>query len=275
MKISDVDTCAFCPRLCRHVCPIAVGSGREAATPTAMMTGVWSWLSGHADGDLAHASASLCTSCGACTAACKLDRPVAELLSEARHLTRPSPNAPPVPAVEGPGRLVAVETDERRWAEALAECVGEPVARMRAPHELGEHLLDHPEMLAAHGRRLGAAIGERTLVIASGGAWKVARSLGLDARHLHSLAPVSEETLSFHPCSGPVPEGPACPDSLACCGAAGPLVHTHPSIAADVGREAAARLGKDSLVTSDARCARWLRRYGARVTDPIDRLLAP
>ena len=26
--------CAFCPRLCRHVCPVAVATGMEAAVPS-------------------------------------------------------------------------------------------------------------------------------------------------------------------------------------------------------------------------------------------------
>jgi ferredoxin len=274
MKVSDVDICAFCPRLCRHVCPTAVGSGREAATPTAMMTGVWAWLSGHVDGDVAWSNAALCTDCGACTAACKLDRPVADLLSKARGATAKAPAPPSPPDIEGDGELVAVETDGRRWAEALAARLGEPVARMRSPDELGEHLLDHDRALNDHGRNLRARIGDRTLVIASGGAWRVAQATGLRSRHLQDLAPVPADAAAFRPCTGPAPDGPGCEDALACCGAAAPLPAAHPAIAGEVGRDAAARLGGEAHVTSDARCANWLRAHGARVTDPVDHLLA-
>ena len=37
IALRDFESCAFCPKLCRHVCPVAVGTGREAATPTAMI----------------------------------------------------------------------------------------------------------------------------------------------------------------------------------------------------------------------------------------------
>lgn len=274
MRVSDVDICAFCPRLCRHVCPIAVGSGREAATPTAMMTGVWAWLSGHEDGGIAWSQAALCTSCGACTAACKLDRPVADLLSRARGATAATPTPPTVPDIEGSGAWVAVETDARRWAEALAAHLGEPVGRLRSPDELGEHLLDDPAALRDHAQNLRARVGDRTLVIASGGAWRVAQATGLLARHLQDLAPTPNAAPGFHPCTGPAPNGPSCEDALACCGAAAPLPAAHPAVAAEVGREAASRLGGVPHVTSDTRCANWLRAHGARVTDPVDHLLA-
>ena len=87
----DYDLCAFCPRLCRHACPVAVGSGREAATPTHVMAGVWGWLQEHRSAPEALALASLCTRCGACTDACKLARPVDDLLTEARGAAAPEP----------------------------------------------------------------------------------------------------------------------------------------------------------------------------------------
>lgn len=274
MKVSDVDICAFCPRLCRHVCPIAVGSGREAATPTSMMTGVWAWLNGHAGDDEAYALASLCTSCGACTAACKLDRPVGDLLAQARGEIRVAPTPPPPPEIEGEGQLVAIETDDRHWAEALSRHLGEPVAVVRSPDELGEALLDHPGALRDHVRSLQTVLAGRTLVVASGGAWRVAQAAGLAAQHLSELAPVPEDAPAFHPCAAPAPGGPSCADALACCGAAAPLPSAHPGIAAEVGRDLARRLGDAQYVTTDSRCGRWLRSHGARVTDPVDHLLA-
>ena len=84
IALRDFESCAFCPKLCRHVCPVAVGSGREAATPTAMMTASWAWLNEQGTAESALASAKLCVDCGACTRACKLQRPVVELLAAVR-----------------------------------------------------------------------------------------------------------------------------------------------------------------------------------------------
>jgi ferredoxin len=126
MKPSDFESCVYCPRLCRHVCPVAAGSGGEAATPTAMMTGAWQWPRDSATAEEALESATLCTQCGACEEHCKLSRPVSALLSEAIGRIRDAPSTPPL-EVLGEGSWVAVETDERRWAEALARHLSEHI----------------------------------------------------------------------------------------------------------------------------------------------------
>lgn len=84
MKLDAYTTCAYCPRLCRHVCPVAVATGWEAATPTAMMTVPLLHLRGLLDAREATAATSLCLACGACTAHCKNGVPVAELLDAFR-----------------------------------------------------------------------------------------------------------------------------------------------------------------------------------------------
>jgi ferredoxin len=106
MDNAELLSCVFCPRLCRHVCPVAVGSGREAATPTAMMTGVWAWTQGRASGASAFSLASLCVSCGACTSFCKLHRPVPELLAQARAEIGGLPEQAAPGRIEGGGELV-------------------------------------------------------------------------------------------------------------------------------------------------------------------------
>ena len=75
MKRAQYETCAYCPKLCRHVCPVAVGTARESTTPTAMMTGALLALDGIVTPAEGYASAALCTSCGACTEVCLLDQP--------------------------------------------------------------------------------------------------------------------------------------------------------------------------------------------------------
>ncbi len=128
MKRASFEICAYCPKLCRHVCPVAVGSARESTTPTAMMTGVLLALDGILTPAEGYASAALCTSCGKCTEVCLLNQPVRDLLAEARGAWGPRIE-PALAIVEGAGPWVAVECDERRWSEALARQRGVAVAR--------------------------------------------------------------------------------------------------------------------------------------------------
>lgn len=272
-RASDYDLCAFCPRLCRHVCPVAVGSGREAATPTNVMAGVWGWLQGHTDAESAHARAALCTRCGACTSACKLSRPVDDLLTDARALVGTPPAAPEVPAIEGEGRRVAVQTDGRAWGRALAAHLGEPVASVDADDALGERLLDHPGAFAPFAAALRAAFDGRTLVAASIGVLRVAREAGVATEDLGSLVQPPDGRSSAPACGrGHDPCGGQ-PELLACCGACEPLLSTHPHVAAEVGRDQATRLGGAPAWTPDGRCGAWLRDHGADIDDPISWLL--
>ena len=63
---SVVDTCALCPKLCRHVCPVSVGTGLESATPTAILTEVLLAEQNPEHAELASQAIDLCTRCGAC-----------------------------------------------------------------------------------------------------------------------------------------------------------------------------------------------------------------
>ncbi len=62
-----LDTCAVCPRLCRPACPVAMGSGREAAVPAVIAEVVRAWRDGRVGDDLAREAATLCVGCGGCT----------------------------------------------------------------------------------------------------------------------------------------------------------------------------------------------------------------
>ena len=275
IALRDFESCAFCPKLCRHVCPVAVGSGREAATPTAMMTASWAWLNEQGTAESALASAQLCVDCGACTRACKLQRPVGELLAAVRaELDELSASRQPLGEIHGEGTLVAVLTDERQWHEALARRLERPVAWLSTSDQLGTASLDSKVGSQAALDRLRRRVAGRTLVVADAGSLAVAEAAGIDVVHLAELvdAPAAEAVQPT--CRGPQLPGRAPPEALACCGARAPLSEAHPSIAEDVSRDAARRLGGTEVCMTDAVCARHLREHGAKVRDPIDWLMA-
>ncbi len=281
MEPGVFETCVYCPNLCRHVCPVAVATGRESAVPTRVVRTTWLGLvSEPGDPDreeriaLATEAASMCTGCGACTEACKLNRPVVDLLAWARRALSP-PDTPPLPQLhlsgEGAADYVAVETGGEPWAGLLAQHLGKPVDTAVAPHHLGELLLDDPDRFQEHAEGLLALFGERRVVVADHGALRAGVAAALDVVHLSELVPAVAEdrTQAFHPCRGPHGESPAHPEQLACCGAAQPLAHSHPTVADEVAADAAARLGDAALTCTDARCAAALRSHGADVLDPI------
>lgn len=87
---NSLDLCTYCPRLCSHMCPVSISTGRETLTPQAKMSrfarlhrGPLSRAAGHGSagpalahdhesGDQPGSSLPLygCTGCGACTTAC-------------------------------------------------------------------------------------------------------------------------------------------------------------------------------------------------------------
>lgn len=273
ISVRDLEPCVYCPRLCRHACPVAVGSAREAATPTAMMTGPFLAILGTIPREEAAAYASLCAGCGACTDVCLTHRPVTELLSAARETLLEAPEPAPLGLVEGAGGYVAVECDGRSWARALAGRLGEPVARFVTQDHLGEPLLDFKERFAAHARDLRDRLAGRTLVVADGGCLRVARAAGLSVKHLGELVPPPGDGPVFHACQGPRLEGEGVPGALACCGNISPLLDHHPGVAREVTEALVVRLGAVEVRTADARCGAALRAAGGRVADPLSTLL--
>lgn len=275
---ADLGTCVYCPRLCRHVCPVAVGTGRESASPTAMATQVWLYLEGRSDLKLALAAAALCVECGACEEACEVDQPLAHLLGDFRRALSPlSPE--PVPAVEGEGGLVAVEVDERCWAEALATRLGQPVARLRTADYLGHDARGHSSY-APHLARLRTTLGSRKAVVAEFRSQSVLKEAGIEVVHLLDLLSWSGAGVAHQPCAGPrLPESCAPALALACCGARAALPSAHPTLAADLASECGRRLFDESpspsgtICSPDSTCARALRTAGWTVEDPLSSLL--
>lgn len=80
-------TCRNCPKLCRHVCPPALGEMRETLTPTLKMhlVGLWQEDQLTLDQDLVDVFYA-CNDCGACTSRCQLNQEPAATLYEARKI---------------------------------------------------------------------------------------------------------------------------------------------------------------------------------------------
>jgi dimethylglycine catabolism B len=80
-----LETCVFCPKLCRSACPVSNAEPRETITPWGKMS--LSWMAAHGDVpvDGSHAApAWACTGCFACREWCDHRNPVTGVLLDAR-----------------------------------------------------------------------------------------------------------------------------------------------------------------------------------------------
>lgn len=258
MSTPDLTTCAFCPRLCRHVCPVAVGTAREAATPTAMMTAALLTSAGRRPAEYAREAASLCLDCGACTSHCKHHVPVADLL---RPFAASAPEAMPLAVIEGVASAVCVVTGEVDWSSGWSRASGRPAARLRTADELG-----HAAWRAGDDgvpARVAAHLRGRTVITASSAVEAVARAAGLAVERL----PAEPQGLLFVTCfDGPHPS----PHQLACCGRRDGFAQRSPGLAAEIAAENVRRFEGRPVSCADGECAAWLRAAGALVHSPLD-----
>lgn len=78
--------CAFCPKMCRHACPVSEAEGRESVTPWGKMSLLYMAqgreISLHEPPS--RQALEACTGCGACVESCAHGNPVAESLFVAR-----------------------------------------------------------------------------------------------------------------------------------------------------------------------------------------------
>ncbi len=177
MAVVPTTPCAFCPRLCRHACPVSVATGMEAAVPSNIFALIHAAQQEGGDVAVATAAASLCLGCGACTSACAVDVPVAERLRAWRAAHEVAPAAEGVEGVAGEAEPVLVG-DSRRAVEggptarsvsgdvaAVLNVAGVEAERAPAPKPSawfrtcfeGEDVPAHPGQLACCGRREGFA----------------------------------------------------------------------------------------------------------------------
>ncbi|MEI9950051.1 MAG: (Fe-S)-binding protein [Pseudomonadota bacterium] len=106
-----LETCGYCPKLCRSTCPVSNVEAREALIPWAKMSSAWLSARGDlpADRDTALTSWG-CSGCHRCTSFCEHKNPVADTLYAARAEYRDAGLAPE-----------AVQASERRHGLRLAE----------------------------------------------------------------------------------------------------------------------------------------------------------
>lgn len=261
--MNGLETCMLCPRLCRPACPVANGTSREAAVPTLIASAVFAWRRGDQGAAFASEALSLCVDCGACEAFCHISHPLPKYLQQAREELDLVPDPEPLQPVEGDGDWIAVEFDDRRWAEALSARMGQSVARLRTDDALGAGAVG-TSMWDSHVRALKNALGERKVVVADGGAAKALRHADIAFSWLHDVVPdVGVNVGSCESSGGVLKNG--------CCGGAGPLVERHSSEAKRMGLRVLSSL--DDAQVNDARCAKHLKTCGTRVKDAVARLL--
>jgi len=265
--------CTFCPQLCRHTCPVATATGREAATPARIVALLREVAAGRADPAEGARAAALCVACGACRDHCRYGVDLPALAGQARAVYAPPPAVAPLAAVEGAGALVALECDERSWALALAARTGQDVARLRTPDHLGDAILERRADAAPWLVRLRAALAGRRVVTGCSRCQAVLTAAGAACSWLDEVVPTAWSGPT-HACRG----GRALPGEPlaglpAACGAHGPLARVHPALAQDVARELAARLPPAPVAVADAACRVALTAVGAAVVDAVDLLL--
>ena len=197
-----LDTCTFCPKLCRAACPVASAEARETVTPWGLMTRINLVRRGAAplDADTV-ATWQHCTMCGACTQYCKHEVDVATVIraarTEADHTgcadtellawsREPRPDMPAFSMLPEGGEVVLLP------GYADASVVEAAVAVLRA---IGYPRLGRPQRgVFASGARLRDAGPSEPFDAAIRGAARAVQG----ARHVVCLDPLDAEALRAH-----------------------------------------------------------------------------
>ncbi len=248
--------CALCPRLCRSACPVAEGTGREAAVPSRLAEVLLRHRRGEVSDALARAALTLCVDCGACASFCHHGEPLPAALRAARAAIGLTPAPRPLPTDMGAtNATVVIETDARAWGEAWGERHGEPVVRLPSPDALSRDAAGHAGW-EAHLVAVRRWIGGRPVVLADARVATVLQEAGVAASWLAGAAPAE------------------LPGRIAEAGAFGPFVEGAPEDA----RRLAARWWEERgrpVYVADVGTANHLRALlGVAVKDVVDRWLA-
>lgn len=247
----DLETCSLCPRLCRHACPVAVGTGREAATPTALAGVLVDHARGAVSDNLARQASTLCVDCGACQDECHLHQPLPSILREARAALLSPSATPPLP--EPPSGVSSLFLVVHRDDAELPGCeVPSDAELVVCPQRLG---VDADFGLLRPNEAVATTFSGYTLYTMDGGIFEVLRRAGLDPQWA-----VKAPEGATGSCVCALGDRPP----LACCGARGPLREHHPGSAKQLAAAFARRLAPGTTVL-DTRCAQHLRSSGCAV----------
>lgn len=159
-----LETCGYCPKLCRAKCPVSEAEPRDSLTPWGKMTLAWLAERGDVPSDLGHADVVWgCSGCFACRNACEHDNPVVPTLLAARQHVRQHDAAP-----AGVERLLARHAKRSKWVtERVARASRKLSLSGRAPRALligCGYWLYEPELAYALSAALGKLIGDFRLV---------------------------------------------------------------------------------------------------------------
>ena len=262
------DTCALCPRLCRHRCPIAVATGLESVTPTAIMSTII--MARHDEHTPVGQAIDLCTRCGQCEAACGVDQPVIAVLDAAR-VTHQNPMPPwEPPQIDGNEDHVAILCSGTDWTEAFERRHQIKLSRLTTHDHLGELHFIRPDTKPALLQKLKETLGDKTAITTSNTCLATLLEAGCHALHISHFMGEENQTPRWRTCQ--CKPGPGVRTDVHCCGARAPLITSHPKVAQMVADDLRRRLDGQAVYIEDSRCAAHLKAAGTQVVDPIDRL---
>lgn len=246
------DVCPFCPRLCRHVCPVVGATAKESATPTAIATVLRLEEQGKLSAAHVEAALGLCNGCGACARHCAVDADLPGLVRS----RRPMPVPARLPVLPGAGQPVRVRVGE---GESVGVVVYSPDALGHANIAAGDR--DHARRVARHfvGRRVATDSNAVAEVIRAASRALPGSGIELD---LDRPRPGSSHFVTCW-------EGATGTDGqLACCGAREGFERSNPDVASAMAQEVVRRTAGEPTVCSDGHCAAWLRAHGGQVEGP-------
>ncbi|MGC4089527.1 MAG: (Fe-S)-binding protein [Polyangiaceae bacterium] len=95
-RAPELETCVYCPKLCRAACPVSDAEASDTVTPWGQMSALHRVARGAAEASPEYAALSFaCSGCRGCRERCDHHNPVPETLFEARAVYREQGLAPP------------------------------------------------------------------------------------------------------------------------------------------------------------------------------------
>ncbi len=265
-----VDTCALCPKLCRHVCPVAVATSLESATPTSIMGEIMLVNRRFETDNTAHEAVDLCTRCGKCEEFCGVDQPVVSLLDDARTRLQAAPPKWVPPKIVGHSPTVAVVCGDQDWSKPLEGLTSQKMAVLATSDHLGElHRIrtdTRSEVIAA----IEKLMQGRTAITSCGSCRKALDDASVPTESITMVSQTLPPLPTWRTCH--CMPGPSVNTVVKCCGARSPLINSNPKISNKIAEEVGRRLDGQAIFVPDTRCAAHLKQSGVHAVGPSDPL---